>query len=114
MEMISDYQPILLCLVTQKKKKLGYQDIVQYSIMIDQKIEETSGLFKSFEFGNGSSMSDEELVIPGNNTEKIWAHRFLTKPKTSTAGGLSEVNNRQSSDMSDRFYVAVRHLKIEI
>ena len=28
--------------------------------------------------------------------------------------GCSDVNNGRSSDMSDRFYVAVGHLKIEI
>ena len=26
--------------------------------------------------------------IPGDNTEKIWAHRFLEKPNKIAAGGL--------------------------
>ena len=29
--------------------------------------------------------------IPGDNTEKVWAHQFLTKPKTIAAGGLGGV-----------------------
>ena len=28
------------------------------------------------------------LTLPGDNTEKIWAHQFLTKPNTIEAGGL--------------------------
>ena len=42
METISDYQPILICLVEthKKKKKLGYHDIVRYSVMVDQEIVE--------------------------------------------------------------------------
>ena len=27
------------------------------------------------------------IYISGNNTEKIWAHRFLAKPKRIAAGG---------------------------
>ena len=27
-------------------------------------------------------------IKSGNNTEKIWAHRFLAKPKTIETGGL--------------------------
>ena len=27
-------------------------------------------------------------MSPGDNTEKIWAHRFLAKPNTIAAGGL--------------------------
>ena len=45
----------------------------------------------------------------------------LASPITSQTCGLapdfkacSDVNNGRSSDMSDCFYVAVRHLKIEI
>ena len=30
------------------------------------------------------------LLLPGVNTEKIWAHRFLEKPKTIEAGGLGQ------------------------
>ena len=30
-----------------------------------------------------------------DNTEKIWAHRFLAKPKTMKAGGLWGVVNPQ-------------------
>ena len=29
--------------------------------------------------------------LSGDNTEKIWAHRFLAKPKTIEAGGLGEL-----------------------
>ena len=28
------------------------------------------------------------LTLPRDNTEKVWAHRFLAKPKTIEAGGL--------------------------
>ena len=28
------------------------------------------------------------LLLPGDNTEKIWAHRFLAKPKTIEVRGL--------------------------
>ena len=43
-------------------------------------------------------MSDKKLVIPGDNTEKkIWAHQFLAKPKTSTAGGLGRAVSPQGA-----------------
>ena len=29
--------------------------------------------------------------MSGDNTEKIWVHRFLAKPKTKEAGGLGEL-----------------------
>ena len=32
---------------------------------------------------------------PGDNTEKIWVHRFLTKPKTIAASGLVEAVSHQ-------------------
>ena len=43
MEAISDYQSILIFLLEthKRKKKLGYQDILRYSVMIDQEIVET-------------------------------------------------------------------------
>ena len=44
METISDYQPILIYAqlkhTYKKKKELGYQDTVRYSVMTDQKIVE--------------------------------------------------------------------------
>ena len=31
------------------------------------------------------------MLMTGDNTEKIWAHRFLTNPKTIAAGDLGGV-----------------------
>ena len=28
------------------------------------------------------------IILPEDNTEKIWVHRFLAKPKTIAGGGL--------------------------
>ena len=45
METISDYQPMLICLVEthlEKEEELGYQNIVRYSVMTDQEIVEAS------------------------------------------------------------------------
>ena len=40
---ISDYQPILIFLLEthKRKKKLGYQDILRHSVMIDKETVET-------------------------------------------------------------------------
>ena len=38
-----------------------------------------------FVFGN----SQNSFSCTGDNTEKIWAHRFLSEPKTVAAGDLS-------------------------
>ena len=35
--------------------------------------------------------------MAGDNTEKVWAHRFLAEPKTITAGGLGGAVSHQGA-----------------
>ena len=74
----STYPPIL------KSPKSRYPPILKWPKSIFRKIE----IFEFFESVNKNLSF--HVHNAGDNAEKIWAHRFLAKPKPIEAGVLGE------------------------